>query len=540
MNNSQDIPTDLPEYAGNPFIAALPRILSPQESITALAAPPIFDPAERLWPGHLRKHCVMRLARYMEPLGMQLELAERFDLVLRQGYIGRNPATGAHHRHILAGAERVEAADLHAEVTNELENTATGFALIGCPGMGKSKSFERILSRYRPVIPHADAASVTQVSWLKVDCPYKGSEKQLCIAFFAELDRLLGTNYSKTFAGPRLATDHILVHMAQKASLHALGALVIDEIQHVNEAKGGSKGMLNFLVTLVNVIGIPVILVGTMGASDVIQDDFREARRATGVGSLVWDRLPNGEVWNHFVEQMWKYQWTKETTPLDGDIRAVLYDECQGIIDIVVKLFMLAQFRAIGRGQLRGSPEILTPAFLRKVAQDEFKIIRPMIEALRRNDPGALERYSDLTPLQKHVENTLGTDLRNNVSKEALRRGSKAAAPVNTKMTTDPDEMIKTFLASTGIASDIAEVMIAEARLKHPSGDPFQIIAAVKETMENTPPAKERKSKLVKASPIEGDLRSLVAAGRERGMSNYDALVEAGIIPESIVQSLAA
>ncbi len=43
--------------------------------------------------------------------------------------------------------------------------------------------------------------------------------------------------------------------------------------------------MLNFFVTLVNTIGLPVILVGTPKARDIFEKDFRSARRSVLVKS---------------------------------------------------------------------------------------------------------------------------------------------------------------------------------------------------------------------------------------------------------------
>lgn len=52
--------------------------------------------------------------------------------------------------------------------------------------------------------------------------------------------------------------------MSQIANVHAIGVLVIDEIQHLSMSRsGGVEKMLNFFVTLVNVIGLPVVMVGT-------------------------------------------------------------------------------------------------------------------------------------------------------------------------------------------------------------------------------------------------------------------------------------
>lgn len=47
--------------------------------------------------------------------------------------------------------------------------------------------------------------------------------------------------------------------MSQLANAHALGLLAIDEIQHLSRSKsGGSQEMLNFFVTMVNTIGVPL------------------------------------------------------------------------------------------------------------------------------------------------------------------------------------------------------------------------------------------------------------------------------------------
>ena len=51
----------------------------------------------------------------------------------------------------------------------------------------------------------------------------------------------------------------------------------------------GSERMLNFFVTLVNTIGLPVILIGTPEAIGVLQEKFRQARRGSGLGDMVFE-----------------------------------------------------------------------------------------------------------------------------------------------------------------------------------------------------------------------------------------------------------
>jgi hypothetical protein len=111
------------------------------------------------------------------------------------------------------------------------------------------------------VIVHKQPFALHQVAWLRLDCPAKGSEKQLCFSFFKEMDRLLGTNFEARHGASREPVDKMLPQMAGIANRHALGLLVVDEIQHLIEAPGPvRRSLLNFFVTLVNVVGVPVLL----------------------------------------------------------------------------------------------------------------------------------------------------------------------------------------------------------------------------------------------------------------------------------------
>ena len=58
----------------------------------------------------------------------------------------------------------------------------------------------------------------------------------------------------------------LLTGMARVANLHAIGILVVDEIQHVKISRGEGSVLLNFLVTLRNTIGVSLLMIGTMSA----------------------------------------------------------------------------------------------------------------------------------------------------------------------------------------------------------------------------------------------------------------------------------
>jgi hypothetical protein len=301
-------PFDLPEYRDNPFINRLPPLRDHHAVLDGLTDLPAFDPAERTYPAHIRLHCLQRLTRYFDPNERHLDLDQRLDLMIRQGYVGRDPLTTGYMDHVTNGHARVVARDLRVS-PRPAESTAIGMALIGVSGMGKTRSVQRILGRFTPqVIVHEQPFALHQVAWLRLDCPAKGSEKQLCFSFFKEMDRLLGTNFEARHGASREPVDKMLPQMAGIANRHALGLLVVDEIQHLIEAPGPvRRSLLNFFVTLVNVVGVPVLLIGTPRALPLLDGAFRQARRVSGFGSIMWDRLPPDETWNYFIKRMWRF-----------------------------------------------------------------------------------------------------------------------------------------------------------------------------------------------------------------------------------------
>lgn len=484
----------LPEHADNVLTRGLGPPMDWGQSLALLRRGIDRDAAALRLRPHLRRYCVLRLLDWVEPLGPQVDLVERVGMVIRQGYKGRDPARGQHRDALLDAVDRLESNDLHRP-GKRFESTAVGFALLGHPGMGKSLTMNRILASYpcvlRPDLPY----SLLQVPCLKVECPSKGSDAQFCRAFFVALDNRLGTtSYAKEYGGPRETTDRMLLHVQHLCHLHAIGVLVIDEIQHLNESTTGPKKLMNFLVTLVNLVGVPVVLVGTMAARRIIQQDFREARRATGLGSPVWERLLPGEDWDDFVDRLWEHQWTAVPSALTPEMREVLYQESQGIVDIVVKLFVLAQFRAIALGEVYGAEEALSAGLLKQIARDELKLIRPMIDALRTGRPDALDAYDDLAPLQRHVEAVLasGVNVSVNELRERLTAGAASArAPAGEKASST---VLRSALEGMGIGADVAGRIMAEVEQKHPSGDLFQMLDTARDLAEGT----ERKRRRTK------------------------------------------
>jgi AAA domain len=236
--------------------------------------------------------------------------------------------------------------------------------------------------------------------YIKLECPQDGSLGGLCKAFFKEVDRLLGTNTYRLYVkSGRRTVDEMVIDMAGVASRHFLGVLIIDEIQNLREAKGeGAAHVLNFLVQLGNELGIPVVLVGTPRAQAILTGEFRRARRASGLGAFPWDRMKEDEEWEVFTKALWRYQYVRKPTPLTDELRHVLYFESQGITDLAVKVYMLAQIEAITRAE-KDDEEEVTKDLIESVAQDRLRYMQRFLNALRKNDPEELKEFEDIGPL---------------------------------------------------------------------------------------------------------------------------------------------
>lgn len=385
-------PSEVHEFSGNPLIEALPPILDDEAWAELLGCYPRIHESERELPVHLRSYFVMRLQRYFVPLPRHIELAHRIGLIIRNGYLGRNPLTADRGRLLQKAYEAVQE-EKKAGVTFKDFNPAISMSLVGFSGMGKTTSVERILGTYPQVIFHTKHG-FHQVVWLKIDCPKGGSTKQLGFDFFSALDGVLGTRHQNEF-NDHSSADGLLSSAKHYAIVYNLGLLVIDEIQNLAVKKsGGREEMLNFFQEVCNTLSVPVVLMGTNKAMKTLQPDFRQGRRNAGVGSFIWEAMPNDDEWQFAVEDMWRYQWVRKPVPFTPDIAERLYKPIQGIRAILGTAFQLAQMRAMRTGE-----ETVTPETITRIIEREFQPVLPMLKALASRDPRRLKNFEDILPM---------------------------------------------------------------------------------------------------------------------------------------------
>ncbi|WP_085706603.1 ATP-binding protein [Pseudomonas sp. B35(2017)] len=406
----------IPEYAGNPLIEALPPILSETAAAELISNfPQPVDPEELTLDGATRIHCIDRLRTVVQPFLLHLDLESMFSLLIRRGYVGRNPTSPdtVRHLHSLSGAQRYHDA---------FKSTAETFSVVGLSGIGKSTALHAILSLYPQTIRHERYEGKqfvhTQITWLKLDCPRDGSLTGFCQQFFYAVGNALGDkDYHKRHRHRNI--NDALQQMEQVASTFFIGALLIDELQNLHLAKtGGKENMLNFFLNLVNNIGIPVVFIGTNSMISLFSDVMRNARRCCGVGMLEFKRFEKeDDEWKTLVENLWSYQWCKQTAELTAEIFDVLYEHTQGVTDFLVKLLVLSQRYAVQSGS-----ECLTAEIIAKVSNSKMQILKPALSALRSRDPKRMRQFDDLLPIEEQLNDMMAFEGSGRVERLALLR----------------------------------------------------------------------------------------------------------------------
>lgn len=484
-------------YRNNPLIEALPDIFNQQQVIDLLTEMPKFSKEDTEVNPEIRMHLINQIKpHFMQPLPIHLELEMKISSMIRTGYQGRNPVNPLYARQFSVGISKILKGDYDKKKGNIIGNrsTASSFSMIGISGIGKSTAIEKILLFYPQVIIHTDyeyngisIGFLKQIVWLIIECPFNASRGTLCKNFFTAVDRILGTTYYKQFIKARMNESDLIDKMAHVAALHSIGVLVFDEIQRM---KKGQEGMLtmNFFVELHNKLGVPLIFVGTYKSIDLFTPLLANARRASGMGVLFYDRMEKDKKWDLFLERLWKYQWLKESIPLSDEMNNLFYKETQGITDLVVNLFIQSQLLTLSLGKER-----LAIKIVKQAAKRSLKILQPSLKALETGDPEKLKKFEDLKPNWMDIDAFI-----KNLPEDSKIEGSLHKE--HERAISDAKDFIQyvNFAQNLGLSKEVAVETVSKILEDYKGGvDNFEInkIIAEKVLLSTTQKDKQKVSK---------------------------------------------
>lgn len=494
-------------YRGNPLIEALPPPVSKTKWKERLQQQPAMMPEERTLPPELRVHCVLIMKRVFIVQVRYLEICEKADLLLRSAYVGVSLGESERRRRAQEWYACVQSGQVPDFGLGEQAN-GEFFSIIGSSGMGKTQALLHFLEWIPEVIRHT-ASQHLQIPVIYVQCPHNGSTKDFARSILRAFDRLLGTSFDKE--NERATEETLIAIAAALMDRYFVGLLVIDEIQNLSHKKsGGREEFMDFFLQLFNVLHLSIIVIGTMKAAGVLQTTFRQARRASSMGSVVWERSkPNDKGWTRLLNSLWQYQWQGEPTKLTDELADVLYDETQGITALLVRLLILVQHRAIALGV-----EELTPKLVRKVASDNLVLLRPMLAALRSGNPARIAKYDDFViPELDEFAEISGAFPRESFSATESAEGAEAIKE-------DTRRTVLSMLLSLGLSEQVAEFHLKAVLDVTPEATPLEVMNEVLARTKGKSARKSTESRSKQKSEGAADLPS-----------GYDELRDAGWLP---------
>lgn len=400
-------------YNAHALIRALRPLPDHLELQSLLTRLPKYSESER----HLdRSFKTSRLQELMRSFYIGLprvvELMEMLHTMICEGYINRAPFSAEDHAKRQRLYERQESGEFF-ELDEEENGSEFTAALIGIPGIGKSKALKRASAPYRRVIYHPEL-NIYQIPALLIEMPYKGvSVNALAHAIIRALDKAFPQGlYYQTYLAGRSNAEVLFMDAVQLMQTHYVGVLLVDESQNreyrsvgarqPSKAVKGQTPLTTLLLTATNESEIPMLMCGTPELRDILGSRMSMLRRMCGRGMRTWKPLslptagPNGEEllgeFDVVLQLLWDYQWTKTPFELTRGVRNTFYYYTQGISDIIVKLFHDVQLRAIRRG----GDEAVTEELIHAVAQEELGPLTDITRAMREMDYDRTGQVTDL------------------------------------------------------------------------------------------------------------------------------------------------
>ena len=382
-------------HAGNPFIEAQPELLpSLNQYLGKLKNSPPKPTAKDRKKGDMYR--VMELPILSDIVYPFPEFAKAGAVLAtlsRECYVARHPLKELDliRRHAIASGEAVGS----DRFPSNWKSSAQGHIIVACSGMGKTTFLDAFLLEQKQVIKHTSyhgkPLNCYQVTYIKLRIPHDGTLKGLCVLFFLEVDRLLGTPYAKQARAARTITGMVQL-MNEVATAISLGFLVVDELQNLSVARGGhAQFVLNLFIEIIEGLGISLVTLATPAVEAVLEKSIRNTRKILTMGQTTFPLMEaDDNMWDQFCDELWEYTFTKKHGRLTRDIRNAWHRASAGNTAFASVAFGLAQRHAIG------STEVVDTDSFAEVLETDMAFLMPAINALNSGNPDAISRFDDL------------------------------------------------------------------------------------------------------------------------------------------------
>lgn len=388
------IDSQVSRFTGNPFIEALPPIEQTKvEFLTLLSHYPPQPTADTRRAGEVVR--IMELSTVNDivfPFPEYQKAGIALATMMRETYVARNPLSviDRQRRHALA-TNGSDGTPLPAN----WKSSAKGHFMMAVSGMGKTTFALAYLLRYPQVIAHISYKGTDlkchQVVYVVLRVPHDATLKSLCIQFFDEIDRLLGTTYARQAHTVRNVAPMVEL-MNRVATAVSLGFMVVDEVQNLRSARSQNADfVLNLFSEIIERLGISLLALATPAVQSVIEGSVRNARKLASYGETVLRPMARNDAqWEEFCETYWDYSYVKNKAPLTKETLDAWHAASAGNTAFAALAFTLSQ-----RNEIGGREVVDATAFARTAATD-MAFLQPAIAALRSNTPEKLRAFDDL------------------------------------------------------------------------------------------------------------------------------------------------